>query len=248
MYLQTFMYDIFTFNDHYLNPLLDYLSKNANKTTVLLDAFNIKLLNFDKSENISTFLEDLASNLLQPQILLRTRISNNSKTLIENIFFNKPTPLVRIAVSGNISSSISDHLSQYFELPDFFSNSPLTKYNIIFKDWKNFNNQSFFKNFEKINWNQVLELNQDHVNINFENYLLNTVNTLINSYASLKKAEQKTKKSFSKNHGLQKESKIRLKRKIGSLKSTLDVAIVMKIFYGKNINIYKQLINFTKEK
>ena len=71
--------DIFTFHDHF-NPLLDYLSKNANKTTVLLGAFNIKLLNFDKSENISTFLEDLASNLLQPQILLRTRISNISKT------------------------------------------------------------------------------------------------------------------------------------------------------------------------
>ena len=46
--------DIFTFDDHF-NPLLDYLSKNANKTTVLLGVFNIKLLNFDKSENISTF-------------------------------------------------------------------------------------------------------------------------------------------------------------------------------------------------
>ena len=71
--------DIFTF-DYHFNPLLDYLCKNANKTTVVLGVFNIKLLNFDKSENISTFLEDLASNLLQPQILLRTRISNISKT------------------------------------------------------------------------------------------------------------------------------------------------------------------------
>ena len=120
--------------------------------------------------------------------------------------------------------------------------------NIIFQEWKNFNNQLFLENFEKINWNQVLELNQDHVNINFENCLLNTVNTLNNSYASLKKAEQKTKKSFNKNHGLQKESKTRLRRKIGSLESTLDVTIIMKIFYSKNINICKQLINFTKGK
>ena len=151
-------------------------------------------------------------------------------------------------MSGNISSSISDHLSQCFKLPDFFPNSLPTKYNIIFQEWKNFNNQLFLENFEKINWNQVLELNQDHVNINFENCLLNTVNTLNNSYSSLKKAEQKTKKNFNKNHGLQKESKTRLRRKIGSLESTLDVAIVMKIFYSKNINICKQLINFTKGK
>ena len=33
------------------------------------------------------------------------------------------------------------------------------------------------------------------------------------------------KESFSKNHGLQRESKINLKRKISSLKSTLNVII-----------------------
>ena len=33
------------------------------------------------------------------------------------------------------------------------------------------------------------------------------------------------KESFSKNHGLQRESKIKLKRKISSLKSTLNVII-----------------------
>ena len=54
--------DICTFNDHYLNPLLDNLSKEANKTIVLLGDFNIDLLNFDTSEYVSTFLDDLASN------------------------------------------------------------------------------------------------------------------------------------------------------------------------------------------
>ena len=73
--------DICTFNDHYLNPLLDNLSKEANKTIVLLGDFNIDLLNFDTSEYVSSFLDGLASNSLQPQILLPTRISNNSKTL-----------------------------------------------------------------------------------------------------------------------------------------------------------------------
>ena len=113
--------DICTFNDHYLNQLLDNLSKETNKT---VGDFNIDLLNFDTSEYVSTFLDDLASNSLQPQILLPTRISNNSKTLIDNIFCNIPNTLVKSAMSGNISSSISDHLPQFFILPEFFLKVP----------------------------------------------------------------------------------------------------------------------------
>ena len=62
--------DISTFNDHYFNPQLDKLCKRANKTMVSLGGFNIKLINFDTSEHVSTFLDDLAFNSLQPQIFL----------------------------------------------------------------------------------------------------------------------------------------------------------------------------------
>ena len=86
---------ICTFNDHYLNPLLDNLSQEASKTIVLLGDFNTDLLYFDTSEHVSTFLDDL-------QILLPTRISNNTKTLTDNIFCNIPNPLVKNAMSGNI--------------------------------------------------------------------------------------------------------------------------------------------------
>ena len=99
--------DICTFNDPYVNPLLDNISKKA---IVSIGDFKIDLLNFDKSEYVSTFLVDLASNSLQLQILLPTRISNYTKTLIDNIFCNIPNPLVKSTMSANISSSISDHL------------------------------------------------------------------------------------------------------------------------------------------
>ena len=142
--------DICIFHDHYLNPLLDNLSKISNKTIVLLGGFHIDLLNFDTSEHVSTFLDDLASNLLKSQILLPTRISNNSKTLIDNNFCNIPNPLAKSAMFGNVSSSISDHLPQFFILPDFFSNSPPTKYNITFHDWEKFNDQSFLADLERL--------------------------------------------------------------------------------------------------
>ena len=122
-------------------------------------------------------LQEISVNLDKSCIV--ARISNNIKTLIDNIFCNIPNPLVKSAMSGNISSSISDHLPQFFILPECFSKSPPTKYNIS-HDWEKFNNQSFLQGFEKINWNQVLQLNQNNINITFENYL-NTVNTLINS-------------------------------------------------------------------
>ena len=78
--------DICTFNDHYLNPLFDNLSKEANKTIVFPGEFNNGLLNFDTSDHAINFLRDLTSNSLQPQILLPTRISKNSKNIIK-IFF-----------------------------------------------------------------------------------------------------------------------------------------------------------------
>ena len=92
----------------------------------------------------------------------------------------------------------------------------------------------FLRIFEKTTQNQVLQLNQDNVNITFENYL-NTLNTSVNSCAPLKKLNKKLKKVSTKNYGLQKESTIQLKRKIDSLKSTLNELIVIKIFCIKNI-------------
>ena len=51
--------DICLDNDHYFNPLLDNLSKEAKKTIYLLGDFNNDLLNSDISEHVRTFLDDL---------------------------------------------------------------------------------------------------------------------------------------------------------------------------------------------
>ena len=67
--------DICTFNDHYLNPLLEKLSKENDKKSFLIVDFNIDLLKFDSSEHINKFINDLSSNCLHRQFLLPTRIS-----------------------------------------------------------------------------------------------------------------------------------------------------------------------------
>ena len=124
--------DICTFNDHYLNPLLEKLSKEN-------DDFNIDLLKFDSSEHINKFINDLSSNCFHPQILLPTRISGCSKIIIDNISSNIAEPLIKNVATGNITFSISDHLPQFFFLPDFFSNNYTYKKNAEVYDWSRFN-------------------------------------------------------------------------------------------------------------
>ena len=66
-------------------------------------------------------------------------------------------------------------------MPDFLSNTTPTKYNIMSHDWEYSNNQTFLTDLEKINWNQVLQLNQNNINLTYGNYL-KTRNALINSH------------------------------------------------------------------
>ena len=55
----------------------------------------------------------------------------------------------------------------------------------------------FLQNFKKINWSQDLQLNQNNVNLTFDNYL-NTTNALINSHALLKILNKTKKKNLKK--------------------------------------------------
>ena len=87
---------------------------------MLLRDFFIDLLKFNTFDQKKTFLDNVPSNSFHPQILLSTRVCKNIKILIDNIFCNIPNPLVKTSIFGNISSSISDYLPQYFTLPDFF--------------------------------------------------------------------------------------------------------------------------------
>ena len=120
LYLQTSIYEYMHINDHYLNPLLEKLPKENDKKVFIIVDFNKYLLKFDTSEHINKFINDLSSDWLHPQIPLPTRISGNSKTVIDNMFSNIAAPLIKNVASGNITFSISDHLPQFFFFPDFF--------------------------------------------------------------------------------------------------------------------------------
>ena len=141
-----------SFNSDFLHPLLHKI-KHESKQTILLGDFNVNLLNSEVNSDSSSFLDTLGSNLIVPQILIPTRITMQSKTLIDNIFSTISEYGVK---SGNLCYSISDHLPQFclFETP----NSQKTVKNHVFiRNWSKFDQQNFVLDYLNIEWNTVFE-------------------------------------------------------------------------------------------
>ena len=180
------------FNDEYILLLLEKASKE-NKPLILLGDFNINLLKSDSDNSVSNFLDILGSFSLLPQIILPTRVTNTSKTLIDNIFVDSSTFQVS---SGNLIYHISDHLPQFSILKNLKTNSNL-KHNKFKRNWSKFDQENFVLDFFEINWENTLELNKQNVNTSFDNFY-NSINNLIDKYAPLKKLTKKQIKTMSK--------------------------------------------------
>ena len=178
--------DLDEFNELYLNVLLEKLNKE-NKSIFLLGDFNVDLLKYDKNSLTNEFLDSLSSHFFLPNIVLPTRISNNSKTLIDNIFSNHISSDV---ISGNIAVSISDHLPQFSIIPDVFANCSQPKSNIFERDWKNFDENQFILDFSTTDWNSIIFRNDHDVNKLFEEFF-KIFNILLDKHAPFKKINKR---------------------------------------------------------
>ena len=69
----------------------------------------------DKYSTSTIFFDDMTSNLFVPHIILPTRVTGSSKTLIDNIYSNLEN--FKDGFSGNLTLSISDHLAQFLVIP-----------------------------------------------------------------------------------------------------------------------------------
>ena len=89
------------FTNDIILSLLGKLNKENSKNIFLFSDFNIDLLQYETSETVNNFVDTLSSNFLSSLILLPTRISNSSSTLINNIFCNVTFNLN--IISGNFT-------------------------------------------------------------------------------------------------------------------------------------------------
>ena len=127
-------HEVSDFTNNFITPLLDKLS-HENKDIMIMGDFNINLINYNDDKNTGNFLDTMFSHSFLPYVTTPTRITRNTKTLIDNIHYNKPLNNI---ISGNLSSMISDHWIQFLIKPIDFSE----------ESSKIINRQRCYRNFE----------------------------------------------------------------------------------------------------
>ena len=165
---------ILDFLDNHLFPLLEKLS-HENKQIRITGDFIINLLTYD-DKNTANFLNTMFSYSYLTFINTPTRVTGHSKTLIDNIFYNKP--MLNIT-AGNISSVISDHLIQFLIEPSS-SNAKLEPTCKLQRCYKKFDKAKFKNDLRKISWKEHCS-NPDS-NITLEHFL-QIINKLLDKHA-----------------------------------------------------------------
>ena len=103
--------------------------------------FNVNLINYYKNRGTYEFLEQLFNHNFTPQIMLPTRITEKTATLIDNIFVNGQAQKHN---SGNITTSISDNPPQLIIIENGIGAKPANKTaKTTYGDHKNFDMDSF---------------------------------------------------------------------------------------------------------
>ena len=129
------------FNNDYLNSLSEKLLREQNKQIILMGDFNVDLLKYTKDTSTALFLDQMYSSSLLPRITSPTRISTKSKTLINKIF---STASPEEPISGNIITSISDHLAEFQIFPVEKAKSSKKK-------------ENYKRNFKSLTGNELVE-------------------------------------------------------------------------------------------
>ena len=194
--------DLTDFNCNYLNKLLENISKEQ-KSIFLLGDFNVNLLNYNEHNQTNEFLDSLASNSFIPLILQPSRITSHSTTLIDNIFSNVIDPDI---ISGNLTATISDHLSQFAIITNMFGNTSGNKSKIYERDWSKFDRENFILDYFSVDWEVLLKIDEKNVDNSTRMYLDRNY-MLLDTYAPVKRINKYKLKFKSKSWitlGLQK--------------------------------------------
>ena len=182
-------------------------------------------------------LESLSSHILLPHILQLTRIRNNLKILIDNIYSNVITAH---NISGNITATTLDYLPHFLIAPDIFSNPPSTKLNIFEIDWFKFGQKNLFLGYQFVDWENLFKSNNGNVDQSFVSFLTK-FNSILDLYAPLKNISKQKLKFRDKpwiTLGLQKSISI----KIHLLIKYIKLKCAAQIKYKQYRNLLSTLI------
>ena len=161
--------------------------EKENKSLYLCGDFNVDLLKIDTDKQTNDYFDSLTDNNVLPLITLPTRITNKSKTLIDNILTNK----FNIGtLSGNLTVSISDHIPQFAIIPVENKISLPKNHNIMVQDTRKLNYNELRNDLLSLNFQYIKNNNQHNIH-DITTKFLNDVNAVINKHAPLRKITKK---------------------------------------------------------
>ena len=148
--------------------------------------FNKNLSKTDTNTNISEFYDNMSSHFLAPYILQPTRLTKNSKTLI-NIFLNSIECEI---FSGNLTSLISDHTLQLLILIDFHCKFTVTNNIVYERNYRFFIINDIKNDLKIIPWENILPQVKLSASWAFDLFF-EQINTLQEEHATTHKLSKK---------------------------------------------------------
>ena len=141
-------------------------STSVLKFSILASDFNLNLIKYSKITGINQFLETIVSHNFMLEIALPTRVAGRTATLTGNILVNN---YENKCTSGNITTSVSDHLQKFRIIENFKGQTYKIKNpKATIRDYKNFSSKCFQSNIKEIDWSLATE-NSD-VGLGFETF------------------------------------------------------------------------------
>ena len=155
----------YKFSKDLLENLLNKI-QTEKQFSVLAGDFNLNLIKYSKTTGINQFLGIVLSHSFMPQITLPTRVTGRTATPIDNILINSSE---NKCTSGNITTSVSDHLPQFLIIKNFKGQTYKTKNpEATIRDYKKITSESFQSDIKKTDWSLATE-NSD-VDLGFETF------------------------------------------------------------------------------
>ena len=145
--------DIQKFNEILDNILVKI--KCENKYLYLLGDFNINLMNSDSHTPTSEFLDLMYSNSLLPLITKPTRVTNETFSLIDNIFHNDVDKACY--ENGIIYTDITDHLP-IFSIKKNSKIAPKIHKTLKIRNYSKKNVDKFCKKLAESNWSPLYDI------------------------------------------------------------------------------------------
>ena len=165
---------------------------DSKKVYYILGDFNINILQDNRSNSASEYINLSVSHGAVPVITTPTRVTLNSSTLIDHIITDNTELDLNLAV---IEADISNHFPVLCIITEPRPQLTYQSKKMLYKDKSSFRVDSFCENLEAklINvFSQQPELNNDNFNEMFELFSTTVLST-INAHAPLKPLSRKQK-------------------------------------------------------